>query len=120
MRNINKVNRLNEFDEIDSIATHLVFYEGENPVSTCRYYKGDKVNDFIIGRVAILPEYRKNHLGSKMLHALEENIKLEGGKKISLSAQCRVVRFYKKNGYKVIGEPYLDEYCEHVHMEKEI
>lgn len=110
----------NEFDEIDSVATHLVFYEDKNSAATCRYYKGEGEQDFIIGRVAILPEYRKNHLGSRMMQSLEENIKAEGGKKISLSAQCRVVPFYEKNGYKAIGEPYLDEYCEHVHMVKEI
>ena len=29
---------VNEMDEIDSIATHFVMYEGENPVATCRVF----------------------------------------------------------------------------------
>lgn len=110
----------NEFDEIDESAVHLVFYEDGIPTATCRYFKGEEELEYVVGRIAVLPEYRKNHMGSRMMSFLEENIKAEGGKKISLSAQCRVVPFYEKNGYQVIGEPYLDEHCEHVHMEKEL
>lgn len=109
-----------EFDEIDDYATHLVFYEGEAPFAVCRYYESEYPKEYWVGRLAILKEYRGRQFGRHMLEVLEENIKEEGGTKISLSAQVRVQGFYGNMGYLPQGEPYLDEYCQHVHMEKKL
>ena len=49
---------------------------------------------------------------------VEEEIKKEGGSRVTLSAQVRVKKFYSKNGYKEIGNIYFDEHCEHIRMEK--
>lgn len=111
---------LNEFDEIDGYAIHLVFYKGDVPISTCRYFKGKEEQEYIVGRIAILRSFRGKQLGNYMMKVLEDTIKAEGGKKISLSAQVRVTTFYEKNGYVAQGEPYLDEACEHIHMEKSL
>lgn len=108
----------NEFDEIDNYATHLVFYEENTPVATCRYYKDTEENTYIVGRIAVLKAYRGNHFGQRILEVLEKNILSEGGKKISLSAQVRVQSFYKKAGYVAKGDIYMDEHCPHICMEK--
>lgn len=110
----------NEFDEIDNYATHLVFYEDEYPMAVCRYYKGEREKEYMIGRVAIEKSYRGKKFGKWILEAAEENIRQEGGEIISLSAQIRVQLFYEKMGYVAFGEPYLDEFCLHIHMEKRI
>lgn len=110
----------NEFDEIDDFATHLVFYEGEEPIAVCRYYKSENPKEYWVGRLAILKQYRGRQIGRYMLEVMEENIKEEGGAKISLSAQVRVQDFYGKMGYLPQGEAYLDEHCQHVHMEKKL
>lgn len=113
---IEEQNFKNEFDEIDKEACHLVFYDNQMPVATARFYK---INDeYHIGRIAVIKEFRKKHLGSFILKTIENEIKKEGGNRISLLAQVRVCDFYKKNGYKQIGTPYYDEYCEHITMEK--
>ena len=52
------------------------------------------------------------------MQLIEAKVKQIGGKKLILSAQCRVQPFYEKLGYTARGEIYLDEYCEHIHMEK--
>lgn len=36
-----------------------------------------------------------------------------------LSAQVQAQGFYEKLGYVASGEPYLDEHCPHIHMEKQ-
>lgn len=41
-------------------------------------------------------------------------------KRLALSAQVRVRPFYEKLGYTASGDEYLDEYCPHIHMEKEL
>ncbi|MDO5520622.1 MAG: GNAT family N-acetyltransferase [bacterium] len=109
-----------EFDQIDEIAKHLVvFYKGE-AVATARMYQGEKDTEYVIGRVAVLPEYRKLHLGAKMIERLEEEACILGATKLVLSAQCRVQPFYERQGFVAVGEVYLDEFCEHIHMEKSL
>ncbi|WP_297421712.1 GNAT family N-acetyltransferase [Clostridium sp.] len=75
---------------------------------------------FIIGRVAVLEKYRKLQLGSKIISELESIAKTLGGITIELSAQCKAQGFYEKLGYVASGEIYLDEFCEHIHMEKQL
>lgn len=109
----------NEFDEYDKQAIHLVIYYDSKAVATGRVFKKSPLNKvYIIGRVAVLSEYRKLHLGNKLLELLEKKAKEEGASKIELSAQCEVQNFYKKNGYVTSSEIYYDEFCPHIQMEK--
>ena len=107
----------NEFDETDKTCTHLVLYDGNKPIATCRYF-GDGTT-YHLGRVAVIKEYRGKNLGNKMVQLAEDEIKKDGGKSIELSAQVRVKDFYQKLGYSPVGNVYLDEYCEHITMRKE-
>lgn len=108
-----------EFDDIDKKAYHLIIYEDNQPVANGRLFKDDiQENAYIIGRLAVMKNYRNRHLGSKLIKLLEEQVKILNGKKISLSAQCQAKQFYEKLGYKASGDVYLDEACPHIHMEK--
>ena len=102
----------NEFDEYDEM-------EGR-AVATGRLLPGERSGDFIIGRVAVLPEFRGRNLGAQIMLALEQEARRVGGKRISLSAQCRASGFYQTLGYREIGEAYLDEFCPHILMEKSL
>lgn len=106
-----------EFDTIDDTSTHLVFYDEETPVAVCRYYPGEE-GEYHVGRVAIRKAYRGNQRGKHVMEAAENCIKADGGRKISVSAQLRVKGFYESCGYTALGEIYLDQGCEHIHMEK--
>ncbi len=108
----------NEFDEIDQNCSHIVLYDNDNPIATCRYFYED--NSYHIGRVAILKVYRGKHLGNKIMQIAENEIIKEGGKAIEVSAQVRVSDFYKKLGFNQVGEIYLDEFCEHIRMIKRV
>jgi len=105
-----------EFDEIDKTCFHIVLYDGEKPVATCRYFTDGEA--FHIGRVAIIKEYRGKHLGNEIMQIAEKEIKSLNAKQIEVSAQVRVKEFYKKLGYKEVGEIYMDEFCEHIRMVK--
>lgn len=106
-----------EYDEIDDFATHCVIYINSKPVATGRLFYQ---NEFHIGRVAVLKDYRNLNLGSKIMLTLETEAKKLGGSYIGLSAQLRASSFYKKIGYNPIGEPYYDEHVLHIKMIKEI
>lgn len=108
----------NEIDDIDERATHLILTLDNKAVATARFFADEESGAYHIGRVCVLKPYRKYHLGSKLMQLIEEKVKQIGGKKLILSAQCRVQPFYEKLGYKASGEIYLDEYCPHINMEK--
>lgn len=106
----------NEFDDIDKTCTHIVLYDKQTPVGTCRYFHEGP--NYHIGRVAVSKKYRCQHLGEHIMQIAEDEIKNEGGKQIEVSAQVRVKDFYHKLGYQGVGAVYYDEYCEHIRMVK--
>ena len=108
-----------EFDETDEISTHLVAYDNETPIATCRIYKIENAT-YAIGRVAVIKAWRGKNIGALILAEAEKYIHSQGGKEISVSAQTRVEEFYKKQGFTPIGNIYLDEGCPHVKMIKKL
>ncbi len=109
----------NEFDAIDNRAVHLVFYEQDQPLAVCRYYRDARVRGkYILGRIAVAKDQRGRHIGKALLDIVEKNITEQGGRMIGLSAQVQAMRFYEKSGYQPAGKIYLDEACPHIYMEK--
>jgi len=115
---VEEQNFKNEFDDIDDISTHLVMYDGKKPVAAARFYFSREQKAFVIGRIAVLKEYRKRGLGRKILSFAEDRIKSKNGGSCCLLAQSRVSLFYKKCGYKEFGYVIYDEYCPHIWMKK--
>ncbi|BBF42672.1 acetyltransferase, GNAT family [Lachnospiraceae bacterium KM106-2] len=109
---------VDEFDEIDQIAKHLVIYEKEQPIATCRIYFDSEHKAYKIGRVAVLKEWRGHQLGGRLLSEADKLIIREGGTCAMLLAQVRVMEFYQKAGYEPFGEIIMDEGCPHKWMKK--
>lgn len=110
----------NEFDDIDKIATHIVLFEDNQTVAVCRVYYSENKKCYVIGRIAVIKDYRGKAYGAKIVKAAETEIKQRHCNKIGLSAQERVSKFYEKLGYNKCGSTYLDEDCPHIWMEKEL
>lgn len=88
-----------EFDEHDTPDTkYIILLDEEFPVATCRLYEIDQ-ECATIGRVVVLPEYRKKGLGSIVVKEAESWIRELGYKKIILESRDIAVGFYKKLGY---------------------
>lgn len=110
-----------EFDDKDEIAVHLVLFDDNGaPVATCRIFRDCEKDCYILGRLAVIKEYRGKKLGSVLITEAEKYVKENGGKRIVLRAQLRAAGFYKKAGFKKFGEEDFEEYCPHIHMEKYI
>ena len=108
----------NEFDEIDETAYHLLIQAGENPIATARIFQQD--DKWMIGRVCVIPPYRKHGVGRIAVEECEKQIQVLGGHSSHLSAQLRIQGFYESMGYHAEGEPYLDEFCPHIAMSKQL
>ena len=108
----------NEFDDIDQISSHIVVFDETKPVGTCRFFKEN--NHYTIGRVAVLKEYRNQHIGNLLLKSAEKEIKRISGDVIVVHAQVRVSSFYEKQGYIQFGQIDDDEGVPHKWMKKRI
>lgn len=107
-----------EFDSADNIATHIVLYDEGRAVATCRFFARDK--DFLIGRIAVVKEYRGRHIGAMLIKTAEEEIKKKGGRRLAIHSQKRAKDFYIKQGYVAESEEDLDEGCPHIWVYKNI
>ena len=87
-----------EFDAKDDDATHIVIYDGDLPVATGRLITDDGAV-FVIGKVAVLKEYRHRMVGSILVRELEKEALRNYGSKILIFAQKRAAEFYKSLGY---------------------
>lgn len=106
----------NEFDEIDNLCHHIVAFDEGKPIGTCRFFKEN--NHYTIGRVAVLKEYRNQHIGNLLLKSAEKEIKKLNGDLIVVHAQVRVSPFYEKQGYIQFGQIDDDEGVPHKWMKK--
>lgn len=88
-----------EFDEHDTDGTrYIVILDDGYPVATCRFYENDK-ETVTLGRVVVLPEYRGQHLGERVIHEAEKWIAECGYKEIEIDSRLEVTGFYEKLGY---------------------
>ena len=93
-----------EFDDHDGAGSkYIVLLDDTYPVATCRFYELDE-NTVLVGRVVVLPEYRGQHLGSRVIKEAESWIKELGYKVIRIDSRIEAVGFYEKLGYKRISD----------------
>ena len=109
-----------EFDDIDKKAYHIVLFSDSEPAATCRVFYDENADSFVLGRLAVMKNFRGQALGAKAVAEAEKLAVSKGGKSIVLHAQCRVSEFYEKQGYTRFGEIDYDEGCEHIWMKKNI
>ena len=97
-----------------------LLFEDDIPVATCRFFFSVERDCYVIGRIAVSKEFREKQYGEKMLQGAEKTVSDLGGKRVELSAQCRVAEFYKKQGYMELNDIHMDEDCPHTWMRKAV
>ena len=108
-----------EFDDLDDAAVHIVAFDGDKPIGTCRYYPRSD-GSYAIGRIAVAREYRGKGVGSALVLEAERRVTLLGAKTTVVSAQLRAAGFYRSLGYTEQGSPYPEEHVPHILMVKGI
>lgn len=111
--------------DLESETFHLGYFDGEKLVGVATYVPRKNVFfdtpfQFQLRGMAVLPEYRKMKIGEKLL-LMGEKILQEKKSEVLLWFNAREVAidFYKKYGYKTIGEPFMiPNVCMHIVMYK--
>ena len=101
-----------EWDEFDQDSLHILAYYDNKAVGTARL-----LTDGHIGRMAVLKDYRNRNIGKNMLKYLLKVAQEKAYKNVKLSAQEHAVDFYKKYGFSVSGDIYMDAGIPHLNME---
>jgi len=105
-----------EWDEFDNDCLHLLTLDTSGrPIGTARF-----LPDGHIGRMAVLKEWRGKGVGSAMLRRLLEEAKKRHIRQVVLNAQTVAAGFYRKFGFQVEGEEFIDAGIPHVKMVREM
>ena len=110
------ISEADEMDGTDGSCIHLVAYvDNDIPAATGRIMITR--DDFMIGRVAVLREYRGKQLGKIVMQALVNACCDMGGERQILHAQLSARPFYEKLGFTAYGEEYEEAGTPHISME---
>lgn len=109
-----------EFDAHDGPETkYIVITDSGFPIATARMYPLDR-RSVMIGRVVVLPEYRRQGLGSMVVTECECWAEELGYAKAVVESRDNKVEFYEKLLYKVTGEPVEGGTFRCIRMEKDL
>jgi predicted GNAT family N-acyltransferase len=103
-------------DGRDGEAVHVVAFDGERIVGTCRLVFDHDVAR--LGRMAVEPDLRGRGIGRAVLEEAEREARQAGAQRIRLHAQTSARSLYQRSGFQVEGEEFMDEGIPHVTMEK--
>ena len=107
-----------EFDEHDTPDTQYIVVTDEDfPIATARMYPAGQAS-MMIGRVVVLPEYRRRGIGTMVVDACEEWAEEMGCTKTIVESRDNKIDFYKELGYEIRGEAVDGDTFRCVRMEK--
>ena len=106
-----------EWDGLDEEAIHFLAYQDEKAIGCARAFVIE--NHMQLGRMAVLKEYRNKGIGGTLIEKAVITAKLNQLSAINISAQCHAIDFYKKFGFEVISDIYLDADIPHRDMKLE-
>jgi predicted GNAT family N-acyltransferase len=102
-----------EWDDEDERSYHvLATLEDGTPVGTGRLKL-----DCHIGRMAVLPEWRRRGVGSAILQSLIEYAQRDGCTTLRLNAQTHALGFYERYGFCAVGDEFGEAGIPHRAME---
>ena len=110
-----------EYDDIDDTAAHIVMFDDNKmPIGTCRIFWDTVMDTYVLGRLAVIKEYRGKNIGSAIVKEAETYVEKNGGKCLALHAQYRTSVFYQKLGFTEFGDIDEVEGCPHIWMKKKL
>lgn len=102
-----------EMDNYDETSEHFIAYLKNEPIGCARVRQNDYIK---LERIAIIKEHRNNGYGSKLTEYLIDYCKQKNLQEILIHSQLYVVDFYKKFGFKRVGEIFDEAGIEHIKM----
>lgn len=93
-----------EWDGRDESCRHVLALDGQGNAIGC----GRITPDGHIGRMAVLLGWRRRKVGSAMLEALLDYARSQQFPQVELSGQVQALPFYRRFGFVVEGEEFME------------
>ena len=107
-----------EWDGMDEKAIHFLVFKEKEAIGCGRALVIK--NQMQLGRMAVLKEYRGEGVGSALIKKAMTTAKLNQLTIIYIGAQCHAIDFYKKFGFEVTSDIYLDAEIPHQYMKLDL
>ena len=101
-----------EWDGLDNSCHHALALSSNGEAIGC----GRITPDGHIGRVAVLPDWRRKHIGTAILELLVDFARAQHYSHVELNAQVQAIPFYQQFGFEAVGEVFLDANIPHRKM----
>jgi ElaA protein len=109
-----------DLDGKDYKSLHVLGFKKEKIIAYARIFKpGDYFENASIGRVVVKEIERKFGYGQELMNVSIKAVKTEfNEKKITISAQLYLKKFYESHGFIHVGKQYLEDGIPHIRMDK--
>ena len=104
-----------EIDAHDALSLHALALDAGRAVGTARL-----LPDARIGRMSVLPDWRRSGVGGLLLERLVAIAAERGDRCVELSAQVYVLAFYAWHGFEAFGPIYDDAGIAHQSMRRRL
>ncbi len=101
-----------EWDGLDENCRHALVLSSQGEAIGC----GRMMADGHIGRIAVLPAWRKQKVGTAIMEALMNYARAHDYPQVDVDAQAYAIPFYKTFGFDEEGEVFLDAGLPHIRM----
>lgn len=98
--------KLNLEDEFNDEAIKLIACDEKGEIIGTGRVRFMSIIEAEIKSMAVEESCRGKGIGSKIISELERRVKETEASKIVINSRDKAVEFYKKHGYKIIGESY--------------
>lgn len=101
-----------EWDGLDEQCRHALVLSGQGEAIGC----GRIMANGHIGRIAVLPRWRKQKVGTAIMEALLDYAFAQGYPQVDVDAQTYAVKFYRGFEFVEEGEVFTDAGLPHIKM----
>lgn len=99
-----------EFDALDPDCRHIIARDAERrPIGCGRLSPAGR-----IGRMAVLPAWRRQKVGASLLRGLIEQAANLGLSEVSAHAQTAALGFYRRCGFETVGSEFTEAGIPHI------
>ncbi|MGM7682030.1 GNAT family N-acetyltransferase [Cytobacillus sp. Hm23] len=105
-----------EYDQLNGKCDHVLVFINDEAVGTGRIRFVDGQGK--LERICVLAPYRKFGVGKVIIQALEEIAEDKQITRVKLHGQTQAEGFYKKLGYDILSDVFMEDGIPHVLMGK--
>lgn len=110
-----------EIDDQDDNALHMILRVDGQLAAYTRIIEHEDHIHMSFGRVLVVEEFRKHHLGRQIVSATIDEIKQDfPGRDIKIAGQNYLRSFYESFGFKAVSDVYLEDEIPHIDLELKV